>query len=231
MIRLNDSRTKLYYISDDCKAVVEVDLKSAGVRLIRIRHLTSFDDSISSIFAYKSMMYILTAAGLAVIYNTVQRKVVVKRPIKVDRMAAMMIARCKERIVVVESLGVVPERPLESRFRAHVMSKAIVELSTSTFEQHATEKEKKDPNRRASTASTLIMIPTDSGHPLVVLSFIGGSMPIKIFRLTIDGRLIMIRHIDDAKLPATITAMRYCDGSFFVSARDKTIRRFKLVLN
>lgn len=232
LLRLNDTRTKLYYISDDMKAIVQVDLVSFKVRLIKVRQLTTFDDQIVTIYVYKSELYGLTINGFTFIFNTVQTKVIFKRKLHdINGSDSLLLARCDDHILIAQSFGSPHNRPSESEFRLHVFSKSFKLLSTTYLSLHATEQETKNAQHTASMASGLLMIPTSEGSPLVSLSFSGSTKPVIIFRITATGQLKEIKSISNKILPSTVTALRYCDGYFFACSRDKKVRRFQLLLN
>ena len=105
---MNADKTVLYYLSNDRKALVIVDLKSLTTRKISVGKLTKrYDDSIVQVSQYRSRLYFMTSLNFIVVFNTVTGKILARRQIPASHDVANQ--QLKQLLVVKDFIVVLHE--------------------------------------------------------------------------------------------------------------------------
>lgn len=233
LLTLSEDRTKIYFIEQGMRSVIETNLKTMKKRAIRAHHITNLHDRIHSIFSYKSELYGITQQGFGFIINTVQNKVLFRRKLEgtSNHQTISLICRCNDTIAITDNRGFNLERLRENNFRLTLYDKHFKLLASKDFVVMCSEKQVRNAENPSSNFITgLQLIPTHSGRPLVGMTIDGTAKPFILFSFKNDSEIQEIASLNATILPEIITSFRYLNGYLFFTSRDKTLKRFELTL-
>jgi len=226
LIVLNQDRTKLYFIRDDRRHVVEVQLNTLRSKVFRIGRYTQPHDRVLSICSYKSELYALTSEGYVFILNTVQQKVILTRQIQGFRgqIPCAQICREGEYITIAEYLGF---NNRTHYYSLHLLTKTLHPVQTVNFERTLSgDIHRVNPNHPCYL-SRLVMVPRLNRGPIVFLSTQYTTLPLKV--LAVDGgNLNAQADISEDRVSSRLTDLKYSQGILILVGIDKQIRTINL---